>query len=178
MGTGMFIKPKVRGGLISLWLYKEDNKLPDWKKKCVYSTCSPLRSTHLWLRCSKFFNPSKNNSCGCAANRKIGKAKDLSAPLRTSPYVRISGYLINGNFLPDLQMRCISVVLSWAFLFQTRCFIFNRHTAIGLTIGDDVPRWAKFLIIASYLDLSIYSSKSLTIISLFYMIIYLLTFYI
>jgi hypothetical protein len=30
-------------------------------------------STRLWLRCSNFFNPSKKNSFGCAANRKIGK---------------------------------------------------------------------------------------------------------
>jgi hypothetical protein len=30
----------------------------------------PLSSTHLWLRCSNFFNPSKKNSFGCAANRK------------------------------------------------------------------------------------------------------------
>jgi hypothetical protein len=29
-----------------------------------------LSSTHLWLRCSNFFNPSKKNSFGCAANRK------------------------------------------------------------------------------------------------------------
>jgi hypothetical protein len=29
-----------------------------------------------------FFNPSKENSFGYAANKKIGKAKDLSAPRR------------------------------------------------------------------------------------------------
>jgi hypothetical protein len=70
-----------RGGLISLWLYKESNKLRDWKK-CIYSTYCPLSSTHLWLRCYNFFNPTKKNSFGCASNKKIGKAKDLSAPLR------------------------------------------------------------------------------------------------
>jgi hypothetical protein len=43
----------------------------------------PLSSTHLRLHCSNFFNPSKKNSFGCAANRNIGKAKDLSAPLHT-----------------------------------------------------------------------------------------------
>jgi hypothetical protein len=47
----------------------------------VESTYSPLSSTHLWLRCSNFFNPCKKNSFGCAANRKTRKAKDLSAPL-------------------------------------------------------------------------------------------------
>jgi hypothetical protein len=40
------------------------------KKKCIYSTYSPLSSTHLCLRCSNFFNPYKKNSFGCAANRK------------------------------------------------------------------------------------------------------------
>jgi hypothetical protein len=39
-------------------------------KKCIYSTYSPLISIHLWLRCSDFFNPSKKDSFGCAANRK------------------------------------------------------------------------------------------------------------
>jgi hypothetical protein len=61
----------IWGGLISLWLYKE-NKLRDWKK-CIYSTYSPLSSIHLWLRFSKFFKPSKKNSFVCAANRKSQK---------------------------------------------------------------------------------------------------------
>jgi hypothetical protein len=52
--------------LISLRLYKENNKL-------LY--IFPLSSTHLWLRCSNFFNPPKKNSFGCAANRKIGNRK-------------------------------------------------------------------------------------------------------
>jgi hypothetical protein len=59
---------KYEEGLLSLWLYKEKN-LRDWKK-CIYSTYSPLSSTHLWLLYSNFFNPSKKNSFGCAANRK------------------------------------------------------------------------------------------------------------
>jgi hypothetical protein len=65
----LLLNNPVMRGLISLWLYKENNKLWDWKK-CIYSTYSFLISTHLWLRCSKFFNPSKKNSLGCAANRK------------------------------------------------------------------------------------------------------------
>jgi hypothetical protein len=60
----------LRRGLISLWLYKE-NKLRD--ENYIYSTYSPLSSTHLWLRCSNFFNPSKKNSFGCAASKKIRK---------------------------------------------------------------------------------------------------------
>jgi hypothetical protein len=66
-------------GLISLWLYKENNTIRDWKIYLLY--IFPLSSKLLWLRCSNFFNPSKKNSFACAANRKIGKAKDLSAPL-------------------------------------------------------------------------------------------------
>jgi hypothetical protein len=34
------------GGLISIWLYKDNNKLQDIKK-CIYSTYSPLSPTHL-----------------------------------------------------------------------------------------------------------------------------------
>jgi hypothetical protein len=64
-------------GLLSLWPYKENKKLRDWKNVCTYS---PVSSTHLWLCCSNF-NPSKKNSFGCAANRKIGSAKDLRASL-------------------------------------------------------------------------------------------------
>jgi hypothetical protein len=75
----------LRGGLISLWLYKENNKLQDWKK-CIYSTYSPLSSTHLWLLCSNFFNPSKKNSFGCAANMKIGNRKSQGL-INTHTYV-------------------------------------------------------------------------------------------
>jgi hypothetical protein len=57
----------IRRGLMRLWLYKENNKLRDWKNEFTYS---PLSSTHLWLRCSNFFNPSKKNYSDCAANRK------------------------------------------------------------------------------------------------------------
>jgi hypothetical protein len=60
------------GRLISLWLYKENNNLWDWKNIFTYS---PLSSAHLWLRCSNFFNPSKKNAFGCAVNRKIGNTK-------------------------------------------------------------------------------------------------------
>jgi hypothetical protein len=62
----------IQGGLIRLWLYKENNKLRDWKNVFTYSH---LSSTYLSFRCSNFFNPSKKNSFGCAANRKIGNRK-------------------------------------------------------------------------------------------------------
>jgi hypothetical protein len=57
------------GGLISLWLYKETNKLWDWKN--VFTLHISPSSTRLWLRCSNFFNPSKKNSFGCAANHLL-----------------------------------------------------------------------------------------------------------
>jgi hypothetical protein len=44
----------------------------------------PPNSTHLWLCCSNFFNPSKKNSFGCAANRKVGNRKTqrlISTPM-------------------------------------------------------------------------------------------------
>jgi hypothetical protein len=72
-------------GLISLWLYKE-NQQGTGLKKCIYSTYSPLSSTHLWLRCSNFFNPSKKNYFGCAANREIGNRKSQRL-ISTSTYV-------------------------------------------------------------------------------------------
>jgi hypothetical protein len=68
--------PSLQRGLISLWLYKENNKLRDWKMYLLY--IFPMSSTHLWLRCSNFFNPSKKNSFGCGANKK--RQKLISTP--------------------------------------------------------------------------------------------------
>jgi hypothetical protein len=70
---GYNICHRYEWGLTSLWLLK-NNKLRDWKK-CIYSPYLPLSSTHLWLRCSKFSNPSKTNYFCCAANRKMGIRK-------------------------------------------------------------------------------------------------------
>jgi hypothetical protein len=72
-------------GLLIRWLYKENNKLRDWKK-FIYSTYSPLSSTHLWLRCSNFFNPPKKNSFVCAANRKIGNREILLSTTTNIPH--------------------------------------------------------------------------------------------
>jgi hypothetical protein len=51
-----------------------------------------LSSTHLWLRCSNFFNPSKKNSFSCTANREIGnrKSQRLFSPTRTSGNILFS----------------------------------------------------------------------------------------
>jgi hypothetical protein len=56
-------------------------------KKCMHSTYSPLSSTHLWLRCSNFFNSSKKNSFGCAANKKIGN-RERQRLISTSVYMQ------------------------------------------------------------------------------------------
>jgi hypothetical protein len=53
-------------GTITLWLYNENSKLQ--VEKCIYSIYSPLSSTNLRLRSANFFNPSKKNNFGCAAN--------------------------------------------------------------------------------------------------------------
>jgi hypothetical protein len=71
----------TRGADKSL-LYKKKQQATGLKK-CIYSTYSPLSSTHLRRRCSNFFDPSKNISFCCDANRKIGNRKSqrlISAP--------------------------------------------------------------------------------------------------
>jgi hypothetical protein len=62
-------------GLISLWFYKENNT-PKELKKMYLLYIFPLSSTHLWLCCSNFFNPSKKNYFSCAVNRKIENRKN------------------------------------------------------------------------------------------------------
>jgi hypothetical protein len=59
----------MRGVDKSLALLKKSTSYEIEKNVFTYS---PLSSTHLWLRYSNFFNPSKKNSFGCAANRNIG----------------------------------------------------------------------------------------------------------
>jgi hypothetical protein len=66
---------QIQGGLVSLWLYKGNDKLRDWKN---IFTHSPLSSSHLWFRCSNLFDPSKKNSFGCAANRNCQRL--ISSP--------------------------------------------------------------------------------------------------
>jgi hypothetical protein len=68
-------------------------------KKCIYSTYSPLSSTHVWLRCSNFFNPSKKNYFGCAANKKRWNRKRQSF-IRTPTYI---GKVQNLNFVKICQ---------------------------------------------------------------------------
>jgi hypothetical protein len=62
----------MREGLISLWLIQKTTNYRIEKKNVFTLHISPLSSTHLWLRFSNLFNPSKKNSFGCAKiwNRK------------------------------------------------------------------------------------------------------------
>jgi hypothetical protein len=59
-----------------------------------------LSSTHLWLRCSNYFNPSKKkyifSLCCKPTVGETGKAKDSSAPLRMKPFLN----------LPAVSQRC------------------------------------------------------------------------
>jgi hypothetical protein len=70
-----FSLPYVYGRrLISLWRYKENNKLRDWKKY-IYSTYSPW-APHIdeFVVLTSLTHPTKN-SFDCAANRKMGNRK-------------------------------------------------------------------------------------------------------
>jgi hypothetical protein len=51
----------------------------DWKNVFTLHI-PPLSSTHLWLRCSNFFNPSKKNYFACSANRKWEMTKTYQHP--------------------------------------------------------------------------------------------------
>jgi hypothetical protein len=106
-------------------------------KKCIYSTYSPLSSKHLWLRCSNFFNPSKKNSFGCAANKKIGKAKDLSAYLSINrcplgPIPRMT------NFWPSLSIPVCVTCLHMRRQYW-RCLCGGERLSL-LRVRDVAPR--------------------------------------
>jgi hypothetical protein len=82
------LSPRTRE-LISLWLYKKTTSYGI--KKNVFTLHSPPELHTLMTS-----NPSKKNSFGCAANRKIGKAKDLSVPLRIPSYA-LAKFLSTGK---------------------------------------------------------------------------------
>jgi hypothetical protein len=68
----------VRRGLRSLWLYKENNKLRDWKK--IFIVHMPFWGTHTYdfVVLTSLTHPRKIH----LVVLQIRKAKDLSAPLR------------------------------------------------------------------------------------------------
>jgi hypothetical protein len=106
---GNIIYRNMRVRPISLWLYKENNRLRDWKNVFALHI-SPLSSTHLWLRCSNFWIPFTKNCFDCAANRKIGKVKDLSAPLRiyTNLHEMNNIFIYVNNVEGDANLRDVS----------------------------------------------------------------------
>jgi hypothetical protein len=71
-------------GLISLWPYKENNKLWDWNNLFTLHIPPEVSQTY------DFFNPSKKNYFGCAANRIIRnrKSQNLSAPPPLCVHIR------------------------------------------------------------------------------------------
>jgi hypothetical protein len=62
----------------------------------------PFISTHLRLRCSNFFNPSKKNSFGCAANRRMGNRKSQRL-IRTHMYGAFGTALLPVNEMQRKQ---------------------------------------------------------------------------
>jgi hypothetical protein len=71
---------RIRGGLISLWLYKENNKLRDWKNVFTLHISPLAPHTYDFVVLTSLTHPRKI----ILLVLQIGKAKDLSAPLRRS----------------------------------------------------------------------------------------------
>jgi hypothetical protein len=99
-------------GLISLWLYRENNKLRDWKH--IFTLRIPLSSTHLWLRCSNFFNPSKKIYFGCAANTKIWNKKSQRL-ISTPTYIPCS-FLVKILYVFVMRTSNFKVFVLHSFL--------------------------------------------------------------
>jgi hypothetical protein len=86
-------------------------------KKYIYYTCS-LSSTHLWLRCSNFFNPSTKI---LLVVLQIGKAKDLSAPLYTIfsvPPTNKTWKLTAKKYLVQNSTIIIIIIIKQSYIIQ------------------------------------------------------------
>jgi hypothetical protein len=66
----IYVDVNLFEGLICLWLLKKITSHGIENMYFLYKF-SPELNTHLWLRCSSFFNPFKKNSFGCAANHPL-----------------------------------------------------------------------------------------------------------
>jgi hypothetical protein len=88
---------EIRGGLISRWLYKENNKLRDWKN--VFTLHIPPWAPHTYdfILLTSLTHQRKI----LLVVLQLGKAKDLSAPLRTVRY-------LNWTF-PEYECRPLSL---------------------------------------------------------------------
>jgi hypothetical protein len=77
----------LRGGLISLWPYKENNKLRDWKNVFTLHIPPWAPHTYVFVVLTSLTHPRQILFVVLQLGKKeIGKAKDLSAPVRIPPY--------------------------------------------------------------------------------------------
>jgi hypothetical protein len=108
----------------------------------MYLHIPRLSSTLLWLHCSNIFNPSKKNSFGCAANREIGKAKDLAA---TSPRSRrfkfqVARWYRSVMFWERESFRNVIICK----LICRNCYI-NWSQTVCCAVGSGMCQWTVFL---------------------------------
>jgi hypothetical protein len=122
-------------GLIGLWLYKENNKLRDWKMYLRIPPWAP--HAYNFVALTSLTHPRKN-SFGCAANRKIGN-RESQTLISTTTYVsaldhvRIAPLMIK---LPSAGMLQISAKSIWKFrLNKTKEFWQHLHNFLGRLRG-------------------------------------------
>jgi hypothetical protein len=110
-------------------------------KKCIYSTYSSLNSTHLWLRCPNFFDPSKKNYFGCAANRKVGN-RQRQRLISTPMYKSAELLLLLLCFAILLFIIIVYLFFIWD-LFNDAVsgpdYIFSHGTMVS---GGSVRKWS------------------------------------
>jgi hypothetical protein len=82
-GSRLYTGDGLRGGLISLWLYKENNKLQDWKNVFTLHIPPWAPHTYVFVVLTSLTHPRKN----LLVVLKIGKAKEWSAPLCMFDYL-------------------------------------------------------------------------------------------
>jgi hypothetical protein len=95
----------------------------------------PELHTHWQLRCSNFFNPSKKNSFGCAANRKTGSKKCkrlISTPNETT--VIDSARSKNTNVILTTQKRNAIFEYPVALIYTKYIKIYNKWNRAVLNI--------------------------------------------
>jgi hypothetical protein len=100
---------------MSLWLYRENNKLRDWKK-CIYSTYSTLSSTHTYdfVVLTSLTHQRKI----IFVVLQIGKTKNLSAPLR----IHLSRYAPPITWWRDVQY----------IMYERECGVIKSRLAASL----------------------------------------------
>jgi hypothetical protein len=88
-----------------------------------------LSSTHLWLRCSNFFYPSKKNYLACAVNRKSRRL--ISTPTYHGTWAHLNGVL--NKSLPSIWVSvCVSCTVARQRLGKNVTVATNTHATIEL----------------------------------------------